>query len=667
MPLAIPNNVITKVQVRYYNECTGAQIGSEHDLAPLPAADQAGFTAAGGGMLWGLPNPADPTVGDKGRSFNLPMPTYSAACGDYVPVGVEVRVASRDDIDLNQACATLALSKFADCFHRLSQIRVWNDGNADSQPRIPRVALTGGCGGGADAYFSSLPTASASCAVGGTVEVNWGTRDTPPNNVAGNFSVRLNGTALNLVSWNTSPGGTAIYSTPLAGVTVNPGATNVSVSLSWTDTNTGHSWGGNPCRVGSQNPCKYSGTQTVHRVFVGTKANAGAVTLVRTSRSSFVGSVPGPPFDNHVSGGSAVDCGGDNCPVFPTVGIASVLKTGVFTVLRLDDPQANQTLECDPDFAQGQEFNAFQYGCKPWYAANNWTSPWWNGPAGSKRCPDGAQWFSNSDLGAGFGKNSGANPWRCVLTAPGMSTGQVGDDIAVATENCNNVNNNSCQAFHCNYDGNYDGKSGAVSTPWTINSDSHYPRVVNLFIVPYQGSKGLTGAGDTIPVLGFASFYVMNWRAATATRATPVRTQPSTRTTIRQPPRSPFRPLQPARSRVSSSRRSTTSRGRLTSRQPVRRASSHPAGRFSSGDPPSLGRTCCKRGGPACAARSVGSRARRSCTGLSPLMHGNRGYVELEPIPRSSGLAQVGSAVQKVAERAPVAISSRIAIATMTR
>jgi hypothetical protein len=48
-------------------------------------------------------------------------------------------------------------------------------------------------------------------------------------------------------------------------------------------------------------------------------------------------------------------------------------------------------------------------------------------------------------------------------------------------------------------------------------------------------------------------------------------------------------------------------------------------------------------------------------------MHGNRGYVELEPIPRSSGLAQVGSAVQKVAERAPVAISSRIAIATMTR
>ena len=41
--------------------------------------------------------------------------------------------------------------------------------------------------------------------------------------------------------------------------------------------------------------------------------------------------------------------------------------------------------------------------------------------------------------------------------------------------------------------------------------DSKYPRVVNLFIVPYQASKGLTGQGDELPVLGFASFYVMNW------------------------------------------------------------------------------------------------------------------------------------------------------------
>ncbi len=76
-------------------------------------------------------------------------------------------------------------------------------------------------------------------------------------------------------------------------------------------------------------------------------------------------------------------------------------------------PQANQT-----------------HGCKPWYGVNPFTNgPWWN--ATTRQCPDGGQWFSNNTMPAPYGKNSAANPWRCVLTAPGMSTGQVGDDIAV--------------------------------------------------------------------------------------------------------------------------------------------------------------------------------------------------------------------------------------------
>ena len=45
-----------------------------------------------------------------------------------------------------------------------------------------------------------------------------------------------------------------------------------------------------------------------------------------------------------------------------------------------------------------------------------------------------------------------------------MSTGQVGDYMAAATENCDNINNNSCQTFDCNYDGNYDGKSGSTAS-----------------------------------------------------------------------------------------------------------------------------------------------------------------------------------------------------------
>ncbi len=509
LPLAVPNNVITKVQVRYYNECTSPPTlipNSTFDLKPLPAADQAGFASTGGGTLWGLPSTTDPTVGDSSRSFSLTLPTYGGCSQPYLPVGVEVRLASTDSVDLNQSCAALVTARFADCFHRLSQIRVWNDGVA---PRIRDVRLTGGCGVG-DAYFGPLPVAATDCRFGANVDVFWGTRDDGDLAVASNFSVKVNGVAATPPGANQPSG---IWTVPSNTLTANPGANDVTVEIDWTDTTNGHVWEGNACRNGGQNPCRYDGVpEIVHRAFVGTTATAGAVALVRSASSGFVSGMPGPSYATVADGGNTVD-------IFPTVGIKSVLKTGVFTTLRLDDPQANQTLQCDPDYAQGQEFSAFRYGCKPWYAANNWTSPWWSGPVGSERCPDGGQWFSYSNLGAGFGVNSSANPWRCVLTAPGMSTGQVGDDIAVATDNCTNINNNSCQQFGCVYDGNYDGKPGNANGWVQQGGDSRYPRVVNLFIVPYQGSKGLTGSGDTIPILGFASFYVMNWTGSNSNQS----------------------------------------------------------------------------------------------------------------------------------------------------
>ena len=51
LPLAVPNNVITNVQVRYYNECDGTLLAT----TPLyPLGNQGAFASSGGGMLWGL-------------------------------------------------------------------------------------------------------------------------------------------------------------------------------------------------------------------------------------------------------------------------------------------------------------------------------------------------------------------------------------------------------------------------------------------------------------------------------------------------------------------------------------------------------------------------------------------------------------------------------------
>jgi hypothetical protein len=514
LPLAVPNNVITKVQIRYYNECTGALIsGSTYDLKPLPTTPtnyQAAYATSGGGQLWGLPNQTKPDEGDPNRSFGLALPGYDSSCGDYLAVGEEVRVASQDDVNMNLTCAQLNALRYADCFHRLSQIRIYNDGNPTAQPRLTNVVLSGGCGGIADAYFSVLPTAVTSCTYDVSASVNWGTRDDGNLNVPANFSVKANGVSLTPPSG--SPSG--VWSSSGGALTLSTaGANTISIALSWTDENGSHHWptAGDQCKNGNNNPCKYSGTEQAHQAFVGTKATSGAVGLVTNSGNTFIGNPPkpSPPFDN--------SAGNTTVQIYPTVGTVSVLKTGVFTTLRLDDPQANQTLQCDPDYAQGQEFSTFRFGCKPWYGANTWSGDWWTGTP--KQCPDPGDWFSNGT--PLLGKNSSGNYWQCVLTAPGMSTGQIGDDIAVATDNCDDIKNNSCNDFDCNYDGNYDG-TPTDSTGWLQDGgDSRYPRVVNLFIVPYQSAKGLTGAGDTIPILGFASFFVTNWTGANSNQSDP--------------------------------------------------------------------------------------------------------------------------------------------------
>ena len=139
----------------------------------------------------------------------------------------------------------LVAARFADCFHRLSQIRVWNDGNPDSQPRLTNVHVTDGCGAPADGYFSRLPFGANDCRFTVTAEVLWGDATTATN-VIGNFQ---------------SPQ-TACSSTrrraarPVSGlrdpqaVTYAPGANTVTIGLDWDDNNTTHNWHGQ-CKNGS--------------------------------------------------------------------------------------------------------------------------------------------------------------------------------------------------------------------------------------------------------------------------------------------------------------------------------------------------------------------------------------------------------------------------------
>ena len=91
LPLAIPDNEITRVQVRYYNECTDTLIpNSTTTSSSSPSDYQKAWRSTGGGGLWGLQKAATtPGVGDPSRSFHLALPSYTTSCpttgGEYTP------------------------------------------------------------------------------------------------------------------------------------------------------------------------------------------------------------------------------------------------------------------------------------------------------------------------------------------------------------------------------------------------------------------------------------------------------------------------------------------------------------------------------------------------------------------------------------------------------
>ncbi len=517
MPLAIPNNVITKVQVRYYDECRDQLIpNSTQNLAPLPDTQQAAFASPGGGILWGMPKvPGDLSLGDGGVGFGMHIPEYDPVdCGGrgYLPVGIEVRIASRDEVDFNQSCATLLASKFADCFRDISLIRVWDDGNPSAHPLIKEVTLTPGCAARADGYFGPYnglqPVGSRTCNYGASVNVDFGNRYSPTPPSSTNFKVQVNGVDLDPPNGpGGDPNGTWITNgTPLVATTAqqgnNPetGANPVRVKVFW-----------NP-PTGSQQSYPSGGGQgeIVQQAYVGTQDTAGAIDLARTSGSGFASGLPSAPLDNITDGNVDVT-------VFPTIGIRSVLRPDIFTTLRTESSQGSQLVACDPAVSMGKEFLLFRGGCEPWYGANPFVNgDWWN--TSTKTCPSKTNWYL--DPAPAPYTNTSTNPWRCVIQAGGSSVGQTGDWMIVATQNCKDpsldTSTNKCHSWKTAseaYCGNYDGKPGDPNGWVQKGGDLNDPRVISLFIVPYQALKGVTGSGNAeIPILSFASFYVMGWK-----------------------------------------------------------------------------------------------------------------------------------------------------------
>ena len=198
LPLAVPNNVITKVQVRYYNECTDAPQTLLATRGPRAAPDRRPGRASrrrAAATLWGLPSGGDPTVGDPSQSFGLTLPSYGG-CG-RLPAGRRSRCGSRAATRSisTRSCAQLVAIKFADCFTRLSQIRVWNDGNADNQARLDERPPDRRLRRAGRRVLRTLPIGATNCQYDVSAEVDWGTRRRPPQQRPRELHREANGVA----------------------------------------------------------------------------------------------------------------------------------------------------------------------------------------------------------------------------------------------------------------------------------------------------------------------------------------------------------------------------------------------------------------------------------------------------------------------------------------
>ena len=169
--------------------------------------------------------------------------------------------------------------------------------------------------------------------------------------------------------WTTS--GTPLQATTAQqGNQPETGDNPVRVKVFWT-----------PASGGQQSyPSGNGAGEIVQQAYIGTQDTAGAIDLARTSGSGFSSGLPSSPLDNVTDGNKDVT-------VFPSIGIRSVLRPGIFTTLRTESSQGSQLVACDPSVASGQEFQLFDGGCKPWFGENPFTNgDWWN--TATKECPD---------------------------------------------------------------------------------------------------------------------------------------------------------------------------------------------------------------------------------------------------------------------------------------
>lgn len=455
LPIAVPDVDPKAVDAIFRNECTGADIATT-SLTKQAALDDGLIVWANNGT--GLP-------GDPG-SIAVPMPT------DCTRVGV--RIALSASTNASTSCA----HPLVDCVDLQSPngillVRSYptTPGTATS-PQVRAVELLPASSGCADPYFFSLEKPCGS--IGVSADIDFG------GSIDGVQKVEAKISSANQwrdLDFNTTTGLWETTGTPFD-VAGEEGPLNIS--LRWKGTVV--------CTTGQG--CPLEGGDPVHRTFGGVDERSGGVRLIQT-------------FDNGGAQLNSAEAG-----TSPQLIVRIALLPNLATASSVSDPPVvlrvfgnqNQALNCDVDYTNLSD--EFAYGCGQTLPDSPFAEAYTQND-GSLNCRS-----TNRTTLWGMETNDQSDPaWKCVALKTGHSPNEIaqglnmrifGDDKPLVCPPAYDDLFNPGQLGHNNW------------SMYDTGLPEGDPRIVTVVLAPFGAFAG-SGNDETIPVTGFATFYVTGY------------------------------------------------------------------------------------------------------------------------------------------------------------
>ena len=399
--------------------------------------------------------------------------TFESATSESVPIPagvsyVGVRIAlSNDASDVIESCADADVCYDAGSANGLVHIQGWTaagsvtyNGSAGPQtaPLVRSVTLQPGTNCD-NAYFSSATDSCDSVKVRANVDFG-----------PGAVPSALGATVTAVVDGDDYPLTLGANGWESGEIDIPVGAGPLDFALEWEETDGGFAKPpkkpGDPPQLdecdnnnNGNSPCK--GTfGVVQRHFSAMDDRSGPIESVRLKQ----GATNFPNSLQRCSSGFT----GCTYPLDVSVEIGGTLEVnGPTQYLRVDGGNLTQALDCNAD-GPGNFSEEIVFGCTPWYEVNNGTP-----------CPASV---------AGT-----PQPWKCSQVAPGERESQLGKALNLRI--LGDEKPDDCTAP------NHYPNTG-------VEGD---PRIISVYLTEF-GAFDDSGADDTVPITGFATFYITAWK-----------------------------------------------------------------------------------------------------------------------------------------------------------